>query len=180
MGLTQEVASFVHRTRFRDVPPEVVGLARGFVLDGLGVILAGSTEKGARIIAAYVRRMGGKAEASVIGSRFAAPAPKAALVNGVAGHAMDYDDTQLSTSKEAVYGLLTHPTIPVLSAALAVGERRSTRAITSPAFIRPRPSAGSAPPWRRERSSASGKSRSCAPSASPPAWLRGSGRISAP
>jgi len=123
MGLTQEVASFVHRTRFRDIPPEVVGLARGFVLDGLGVILAGSTEKGARIIAAYVRRMGGKAEASVIGSRFAAPAPKAALVNGVAGHAMDYDDTQLSTSKEAVYGLLTHPTIPVLSAALAVGER---------------------------------------------------------
>ena len=34
---------------------------------------------------------------------------------------MDYDDTQLSTSKEAVYGLLTHPTTPVLNAALAVG-----------------------------------------------------------
>ena len=123
MGLTEEVASFVYRTRYRDVPPEVVRLARGFVLDGLGVILAGSTEKSARIIAAYVRRMGGNGEAAVLGCRFAAPAPKAALVNGVAGHAMDYDDTQLSTSKEAVYGLLTHPTIPVLSAVLAVGEK---------------------------------------------------------
>jgi 2-methylcitrate dehydratase PrpD len=36
---------------------------------------------------------------------------------------MDYDDTQLSTSKEAVYGLLTHPTTPVLNAALAVGAK---------------------------------------------------------
>jgi len=52
-----------------------------------------------------------------------APAPRAALANGTAGHAMDYDDTQLSTSKEGVYGLLTHPTVPVLSAALAAGER---------------------------------------------------------
>jgi 2-methylcitrate dehydratase PrpD len=52
-----------------------------------------------------------------------APAAKAALANGVAGHAMDYDDTQLSTSKQAVYGLLTHPTTPVLAAVLAMGER---------------------------------------------------------
>ena len=30
----------------------------------------------------------------------------AALANGVAGHALDYDDTQLSTSPDGVYGLL--------------------------------------------------------------------------
>jgi 2-methylcitrate dehydratase PrpD len=123
MGLTQEVVSFVHGTRYRDIPREVVRLAQGFVLDGLGVMLSGSTEKGSRILQAYVRRLGGKEEATVIGPRFMAPAPKAALVNGASGHAMDYDDTQLSTSKEAVYGLLTHPTVPVLSAVLAVGEK---------------------------------------------------------
>src|SRR5574341_1193533 len=67
--------------------------------------------------------MGGAAEATVLGSRFNAPAAKAALANGASGHAMDYDDTQLSTSKEAVYGLLTHPTIPVLAAVLAIGQR---------------------------------------------------------
>jgi 2-methylcitrate dehydratase PrpD len=123
MGLTGEVVSFVYRTRYRDIPPEVVRLARGFILDGLGVIVAGSTEKGSRILHNYIRQMGGNAEAAVIGLRFAAPAPKAALANGASGHAMDYDDTQLSTSKEGVYGLLTHPTIPVLSAVLAVGEK---------------------------------------------------------
>src|SRR6185295_6742031 len=101
---------------------EVVRTARGLILDGLGVALAGSTDECSRIIQRHVRQMAGRSESTVLGTRLLAPAPKAALANGVAGHAMDYDDTQLSTSKEAVYGLLTHPTTPVLAAALAVGE----------------------------------------------------------
>jgi 2-methylcitrate dehydratase PrpD len=125
LGLTEELASFVHKTSYRDIASEVVRLARGFILDGLGVIVAGSTEKGSRIVQEYVRRMGGVAEATIVGARCAAPAAKAALVNGVSGHAMDYDDTQLSTSRESVYGLLTHPTTPVLAAVLAAGEREN-------------------------------------------------------
>src|SRR4249920_3628368 len=123
MGLTQEVAHFVARTRYRDIPKEVVQLARGFILDGLGVALAGSTDECSHIVQAQVRHMNGKGESSIVGTALSAPAAKAALANGVAGHAMDYDDTQLSTSKQAVYGLLTHPTTPVLNAALAMGER---------------------------------------------------------
>ncbi len=125
MGLTQEVASYVAKTRFRDIPPHVVRMAQGFLLDGLGVALAGQTELGTRIILDYARRLGGREESTVLGTSHKLPAPHAALVNGVAGHAMDYDDTQLSTSKEAVYGLLTHPTTPVLNAALALGEKRN-------------------------------------------------------
>lgn len=49
MGLTQEVAKFVARTRHRDVSLDVVRLARGFVLDGLGVALAGSTDECSRV-----------------------------------------------------------------------------------------------------------------------------------
>ncbi len=123
MGLTQEVARFVARTRYRDVPLDVVRLARGFVLDGIGVALAGSTDECSRIVQAQIRQMGGKGEATVLGTALSVPLAKAALANGVAAHAMDYDDTQLSTSKEAVYGLLTHPTTPVLAAALAVGQK---------------------------------------------------------
>jgi 2-methylcitrate dehydratase PrpD len=123
MGITQEVASFIAKVRFDDLPEQVVKLARGFILDGLGVALAGSTDECARIVQAQIRQTGGKAEASILGTTMMAPAAKAALANGVAGHAMDYDDTQLSTSKQAVYGLLTHPTTPVLAAVLAMGER---------------------------------------------------------
>ncbi|MBM4296584.1 MAG: TOBE domain-containing protein [Deltaproteobacteria bacterium] len=132
MGLTQEVAHFVARTRYRDIPKEIVQLARGFILDGLGVALAGSTDECSRIVQAQVRQMSGKGESSIVGTALAAPAAKAALANGVAGHAMDYDDTQLSTSKEAVYGLLTHPTTPVLAALLAVGEKEK---ITGEEFV---------------------------------------------
>jgi 2-methylcitrate dehydratase PrpD len=123
MGITQEVASFVAKARFGDLPEQAVKLARGFILDGLGVALAGSTDECARIVQAQIRQMGGKPEASILGTAMMAPAAKAALANGVAGHAMDYDDTQLSTSKQAVYGLLTHPTTPVLAAVLAMGEK---------------------------------------------------------
>ena len=132
MGLTQEVAHFVARTRYRDIPKEVVRLARGFILDGLGVALAGSTDECSRIVQAQVRQMNGKGESSIVGTALSAPAPKAALANGVAGHAMDYDDTQLSTSKQAVYGLLTHPTTPVLAAVLAIGEKEK---ISGEAFV---------------------------------------------
>ena len=123
MALTQEVASYVARTRYRDIPGDVVQLARGFILDGLGVALAGSTDECSRIVQRHLRTANGRGEASIVGTSLSAPAPKAALANGVAGHAMDYDDTQLSTSKEAVYGLLTHPTTPVLAAVLAIAER---------------------------------------------------------
>ena len=123
MGVTQEIAGFVARARLRDVPPQVIDLARGFILDGLGVALAGSTDRCSQIVQQHIREAGGRRESSVFGTALSATAPDAALANGVAGHAMDFDDTQLSTSKQAVYGLLTHPTTPVLAAALAIAEK---------------------------------------------------------
>jgi len=49
----------------------------------------------------------------------------AAFANGIGIHADDYDDTQLAVGADRVYGLLTHPTAPVLPAVLAVGETRN-------------------------------------------------------
>jgi 2-methylcitrate dehydratase PrpD len=132
MGITQEIANYVARTRYRDIPGDVIQLARGFILDGLGVALAGSTDECARIVQRHIRQMGGSAECSLLGTSVLAAPAKAALANGVAGHAMDYDDTQLSTSKEAVYGLLTHPTTPVLAAVLALGQKQK---ITGTEFL---------------------------------------------
>src|SRR5437899_12719457 len=104
MGLTQDVANFVSKTRYRDIPTEVVGLARGFILDGLGVALAGSTDECARILQAHVRQIGSREEVTPLGTGLSAPVTKAAMANGVAGHATDYDATQLTTSNEAIYG----------------------------------------------------------------------------
>jgi len=49
---------------------------------------------------------------------------------------MDYDDTQLSTTPDRTFGLLTHPTVPALGAALAVAERaRASGAAFLEAFL---------------------------------------------
>lgn len=122
MSLTRTIAQFVHRTRLADIPAEVQTLAKSYVLDGLGVALAGSTEESVKIALGHYGAQGAKGQASVVGHAVRLPAETAAFVNGMAAHAQDYDDTQLSTTKDAVYGLLTHPTTPVLNAAWAAAE----------------------------------------------------------
>lgn len=123
-GSTDAIATFVVNASLANMPAEVVAQAKRCLLDGFGVILAGSTLKGSEIVRDYVKALGGRPDATVLGAgSFTASAAHAALVNGASGHAMDYDDTQLSTTPDRTFGLLTHPTIPALSAALAVGER---------------------------------------------------------
>ena len=122
MGVTAVIAEFVAGHRFSRIPKPVVERAKGHVLDGIGVMLAGHKERGTRILREHYGSMGGNPDAAVLGTPLRLPCQWAALVNGAAGHAMDYDDTQLSTSKTSVYGLLTHPTVPVLAACLSLGE----------------------------------------------------------
>ncbi len=121
-GLTQEVAAFIVGTIYEDLPPESIRLAKRCLIDGTGVILAGSTDQASVIMREYLEGVGGKPEAAVLGSKLRVPAATAALANGISGHAQDFDDTQLSASPERIYGLLTHPTPPVLSATFALGE----------------------------------------------------------
>jgi 2-methylcitrate dehydratase PrpD len=88
-------------------------------------MLAGSTVKGSEIVRDYVRSVSDRKEATAIGaSSLMTTAAHAALLNAASGHAMDYDDTQLSTTPDRTFGLLTHPTVPALAAALAVAERK--------------------------------------------------------
>jgi len=123
-GSTDAVARFIVNTDLRTIPAAAIEQAKRCLVDGFGVILAGSTVRGTEIVRGYVKRATGKKESTVLGAgSFMAPASFAALVNGASGHAMDFDDTQLSTTPDRTYGLLTHPTVPALSSALAVGER---------------------------------------------------------
>lgn len=119
-GITEEVARFALETR--TIPDEVRTLATNHLVDGVAVMLAGATEDSGRLVRGHLREVGGKPQAAVLGSALRAPLQLAAWANGVAGHAMDYDDTQLATDPQSVYGLLTHPTVPVLAGALAAAE----------------------------------------------------------
>jgi 2-methylcitrate dehydratase PrpD len=122
-GLTLEVAEFVARTRYEQLPIQLVELGKKSMLDSLGLALSGSVADSGKISRAYLDELGfSKHIATVIGSATKVPARFAAFVNGIAMHADDYDDTQLAVEPTRVYGLLTHPTTPVFSAALAASE----------------------------------------------------------
>ena len=121
-GLTNEVAQFITGTAWSDLSDELIELGKKSILDGLGLALSGSVAKSGDIVGAYLSSMNTSGAASVIGTDLKVPARFAAFANGVAIHADDFDDTQLAVGKDRVYGLLTHPTAPVLPAALANAE----------------------------------------------------------
>jgi 2-methylcitrate dehydratase PrpD len=113
--VTRRLAEFVAGTPSGAIPAEAQLRARRAVLDTLGVALAGYSEEAATIVGAMVREEGGGGEASVLGQGFRAPAAGAALANGTAAHALDFDDVSAS--------MRGHPSAPLLPALLALGEK---------------------------------------------------------
>jgi 2-methylcitrate dehydratase PrpD len=124
-SLTDYVAGFIVDTSERDLPKEVAHLGKRSVIDGIGLALAGAVSQTSRIARSYLSSLGiasNKGNA-VIGAELRLPARFAAFANGISIHADDYDDTQLAVAADRVYGLLTHPTAPVLPTVLALAER---------------------------------------------------------
>ncbi len=114
MNVTTILADFVAKSRWEDCPASAVAAARGAILDCLGVMLAGSLEPSARILQAVTLAEGGSPLCTVVGAGRRTGAVWAALCNGTAAHALDFDDTN--------FLLLGHPSAPVLAATLAAGE----------------------------------------------------------
>ena len=122
-GLTHAIAEFSAGMTFDRLDADNIRLARRCLLDGLGVSLAGSQQPGMEPLMSYIRSAGGTGQARLLGSSGPGlPAPAAALWMGTAGHAMDWDDTQLAEGPGRPYGLLMHPTMPPLTGALMTAE----------------------------------------------------------
>ena len=120
--MTQEVVQYVQGLTFEKIPSEVRQELTRCLVDGIGVVLSGAPAACSQIIQRYIREGATPGAASVLGTGITTSAELAALANGVAGHAEDFDDTQLSTSPDRLYGLLTHPTTPALAGTLAVAQ----------------------------------------------------------
>ena len=91
--VTDHVARFALETRYEAVPERVRSLAKAHILDALGLALAGAAAPGSRIVQAYVASLGCGGGAPVFGTSLATAPRFAALANGAAIHAHDYDDT---------------------------------------------------------------------------------------
>jgi 2-methylcitrate dehydratase PrpD len=124
-GLTQYVGQFVLQTKYENIPTEVIELGKKSILDGFGLALAGSRAESGPISRKYIEQCGGNGKATVIGTSMKTSPRFAALLNGISIHADDFDDTQLAAAKDRVYGLLMHPTVPVLPAIFALAEQQA-------------------------------------------------------
>jgi 2-methylcitrate dehydratase PrpD len=121
---TAAAAEFVENVTYNDIPAEALRIGTRCLIDGLGLFVAGSEEDSVKILADEAQSMGGKPEALLLGcGDVKVPASIAARVLGTAGHAHDWDDSQVSRDPAHVYGLLTHPTIPPLTSALVMAQR---------------------------------------------------------
>ena len=134
LRITAQAAGFVDSLCYENIPAEALRIGRRCLLDGLGVIVAGTEEDTVKVLVEEALAVGGRKDALLLGSGKArVPMPIAARVLGVAGHAHDWDDTQVSRDPRHQYGLLTHPTIPPLAAALVVSQYRKD--VTGKAFM---------------------------------------------
>ena len=122
--ITQRAATFIESIRFDSIPDEAISIGKRCLLDGLGLYVAGSDHETALILSKLAAEQGGKEEAELLGyPGIRVPAAAAARVLGTAGHAHDWDDSQVSEDPDHIYGLLTHPTIPPLTASMVISQK---------------------------------------------------------
>lgn len=114
-SVTRALSQAASSISLGDLPAEAIFLARQCLLDWFGCALAGAREPLATILREEALEAGGNSQASLVGDAHRVGARQAALINGAASHALDYDDVHL--------GLSGHPTVPVAPAVLALGEK---------------------------------------------------------
>jgi len=115
-NLTKVLARKSAALEYEDLPPEAREIARRCVLDYFGVALAGAGDELVRLVLDELTEAGGAPQASVVGHDGRLPALSAALVNGAAGHALDYDDVNMA--------MPGHPSVAILPGLLALAEQR--------------------------------------------------------
>ena len=94
-GLTRQTAAFAARHPLENVPDGALEAARIGIADCVGVMIAGSLEPPAIIAAKMVETSTGNTGAPQIPSGRNLAPQDAAFVNGVAAHALDYDDVAM-------------------------------------------------------------------------------------
>lgn len=113
--LSERFAAHALGAQFTQLPADALAQAKVFILDTLGVGIAGSSAYGADALSAAAAGWGEGAEATVWGRRDRAPATAAAMANAFQVHCQEYDCVH--------EGAVLHPMATALPAALAYAER---------------------------------------------------------
>jgi len=116
MDAVYELADCIVNTRYEDIPPDAISVAKWSILDTLGTTCAASTaapQCGGLV--ELIKESGGREESSIVAFGGKVPAWSAAFANGALSHSLDYDDVHDEAGVHAGVG-----TVP---AAFALAER---------------------------------------------------------
>ena len=114
--VTRKLAGYVVASKPGDVPRPVNKEASRTLLNWAACAIGGSHHETVEIAYSALAPFAGPAQATLLGRKERMDVLNAALINGIASHIFDYDDTHLRT--------VIHPAGPVASAILAFSEYR--------------------------------------------------------
>lgn len=112
--LANQIAERVHALRFQDITPEALAWTASAFVDTVGVTLAGINEQGPQILLRVPGVATALGPALILGTDQRTSVLDAALVNGVASHALDYDDVAGSMGG--------HPSVMLIPALIPLAE----------------------------------------------------------
>lgn len=113
-SISQQMAEFAYGLQFEDIPQKAVHEAKRFLLDSMGCALIATRNQDMQAMHAFIKKLGGTPEATVIGSGLRTNAPHAALMNCLLIRALDYNDIYWEQDP-------SHPS-DIIGTALATGE----------------------------------------------------------
>ena len=114
MTIARQLADRIHALRFEDISPEALEWTRHAFTDTIGCALAGMADDGPRILLSVPGVAEAPGPALIYATNTRTSVLDAALVNGTASHALDYDDVAASMGG--------HPSAVLVAPLIALGE----------------------------------------------------------
>ena len=114
LDLTRILARFIVDTNSEDIPSHIFEHAKVAFMDWLGVTMVGKDDPLVKKLIKYADILGGNEQATILGYDVKKTVAQAALINGAASHALDYDDTL------AIF--VGHPSVSLFPSLLAFAE----------------------------------------------------------
>ncbi len=114
-NISGRLGAWVAGLSLDQVPDEALHIARRCIVDTISVAVAGGRTPVAERLREHVSAQYGSGSCNLLGTSHNASAAGAALANGVAAHALDFDDTS--------YAGVIHGSAVILPAVLAAGEQ---------------------------------------------------------
>ena len=115
--LLQKIAIWCNQVTLEQIPESVKQVARTALTDYVAVTIAGSEMPVAKHLQKFAQMRAPMGSCQILGQRQTTSMAYAAYANGVASHALDFDDVSWAT--------IGHPTVTVAPTAFAAAEQAS-------------------------------------------------------